>query len=130
MTPVPSTLILASAGTGKTYALSSRYIDLLERGVSPSRILATTFTRQAAGEILDRVLLRLLEGRNVGAMRAMLQGIDRVRVSTLDSLFSQIAAGSATDVGLPRVSEMFGGSMMMHLSNAADDSSMSYEGRW
>ena len=36
----------------------------------------------------------------------------------------------STDVGLPRVSEMFGGSMMMHLSNAADDSSMSYEGRW
>lgn len=101
MSRVPSTLILASAGTGKTYALSSRYIELLGRGVSPSRILATTFTRQAAGEILDRVLQRLLERKDVAALRAMLQNVDRVRVSTLDSLFSQIAAGSATDVGLP-----------------------------
>jgi ATP-dependent exoDNAse (exonuclease V) beta subunit len=101
MSHVPSTLILASAGTGKTFALSSRYIELLERGVSPSRILATTFTRQAAGEILDRVLQRLLERRDSTALRAMLQNVERVRVSTLDSLFSQIAAGSATDVGLP-----------------------------
>lgn len=101
MSRIPSTLILASAGTGKTYALSSRYIELIGRGVSPSRVLATTFTRQAAGEILDRVLQRLLERKDVTALRAMLQNVDRVRVSTLDSLFSQIAAGSAADVGLP-----------------------------
>ena len=54
-------LLLASAGTGKTYRLTSHFIDLLFRGVDPGRILATTFTRKAAGEILDRVLERLME---------------------------------------------------------------------
>ena len=54
-------LVLASAGTGKTYQLSLRYLDLLFRGVPPERILATTFTRKAAGEILERILQRLCD---------------------------------------------------------------------
>ena len=52
-------LISASAGTGKTFQLSNRYLGLLQRGVMPDQILATTFTRKAAGEILDRVMVRL-----------------------------------------------------------------------
>ena len=57
--------IRASAGSGKTYQLSGRYLGILLRGlragqpVDPGKILATTFTRAAAGEILQRVLLRL-----------------------------------------------------------------------
>ena len=61
MSESPHTLIHASAGTGKTYQLSGRYLALLLDGVAPERILATTFTRKAAGEILDRVLRRLVE---------------------------------------------------------------------
>ena len=57
----PHKLILASAGTGKTYQLTNRLLELLLAGVEPERILATTCTRKAAGEILDRVLLRLVE---------------------------------------------------------------------
>ncbi len=53
-------LLLASAGTGKTYRLSAHFVGLLLQGVAPERILATTFTRKAAGEILDRVLQRLV----------------------------------------------------------------------
>ena len=52
-------LIRASAGTGKTFRLSNRFIHLLSEGVPPSAILATTFTRKAAGEIRDRILERL-----------------------------------------------------------------------
>ena len=55
------TLILASAGSGKTYQLSSRLVGLLASGAPPESILASTFTRKAAGEILERVLLRLAE---------------------------------------------------------------------
>ena len=51
-------IIRASAGTGKTYALSNRYLKLLRQGARPDTILATTFTRKAAGEILGRVLTR------------------------------------------------------------------------
>ena len=52
-------LLLASAGTGKTFQLANHFAGLLAMGVPPERILATTFTRKAAGEILDRVLQRL-----------------------------------------------------------------------
>ena len=55
-------VIRASAGTGKTYQLSNRFIGLLAAGVPPEQILATTFTRKAAGEILDRVLLAARTG--------------------------------------------------------------------
>ena len=49
--PLPRELVLASAGTGKTYHLSSRIIGLLEAGARPDEVLASTFTRKAAGEI-------------------------------------------------------------------------------
>ena len=48
--------IMASAGTGKTWNLVARYLDLVLAGVDPATILATTFTRAAAAEIRDRVL--------------------------------------------------------------------------
>ena len=55
----PHVVIRASAGTGKTYQLALRFIGLLAAGTRPDEILATTFTRKAAGEILDRVLFWL-----------------------------------------------------------------------
>lgn len=55
-------LIQASAGTGKTHQLACRYLLLLFSGVRPENILATTFTKKAAGEILNRILSWLAEG--------------------------------------------------------------------
>ena len=51
----PNAVIRARAGTGKTYQLAVRFIGLLAAGARPDEILATTFTRKAAGEILDRI---------------------------------------------------------------------------
>ncbi len=47
-------LIIAGAGTGKTRTLVYRVAHLIERGVSPERILLLTFTRRAAQEMLSR----------------------------------------------------------------------------
>ena len=54
-------VIRASAGSGKTFQLSNRYLALLSQGVPPEKILAVTFTRKAAGEIFDRIVLRLAD---------------------------------------------------------------------
>ncbi len=54
-------IILASAGSGKTFALVIRFLKLLRSGVPPERIVALTFTRKAAGEFTDRILRRLLD---------------------------------------------------------------------
>ncbi|RRS31865.1 MAG: recombinase RecB [Epsilonproteobacteria bacterium (ex Lamellibrachia satsuma)] len=51
----------ASAGSGKTFALSVRYISLLFMGEAPSSILAATFTNKAASEMRQRVVDSLRE---------------------------------------------------------------------
>lgn len=54
-------MIMASAGSGKTYALTTRFVRLLALGAPPARIVALTFTRKAAGEFFDAILNRLAE---------------------------------------------------------------------
>jgi DNA helicase-2/ATP-dependent DNA helicase PcrA len=48
-------LIIAGAGTGKTLTLAHRVAHLIDEGTPPERILLLTFTRRAAGELLQRV---------------------------------------------------------------------------
>jgi DNA helicase-2/ATP-dependent DNA helicase PcrA len=47
--------VIAGPGTGKTTTLTARVEILLERGVTPERILLLTFTRRSAREIVNRV---------------------------------------------------------------------------
>ncbi|MEO8497304.1 MAG: UvrD-helicase domain-containing protein, partial [Planctomycetota bacterium] len=116
------TVIRASAGTGKTFQLSNRFLGLLNAGVAPDQILATTFTRKAAAEILDRIVVRLAEavddpkkcetlGGFIGdttlscercrqQLVGLLRNLHRLHVSTLDSFFGQMARGVSLDVGL------------------------------
>ncbi len=115
-------LFLASAGTGKTYRLSAHFVGLLVRGVAPERILATTFTRKAAGEILSRVLQRLVQvaleeeaaeelSGNVGfpvtsaearqVLPDLARQIHRFQVRTLDSHVIQIVRLFEAELRLP-----------------------------
>ncbi len=114
-------LIRASAGTGKTFQLAIRYIRLL-RHAPPERILATTFTRKAAGEILERILLWLAQAANderqladlaeyVGPpplerreclhlLTALTRNLHRIRIGTLDSFFIRLAQSFSLELGL------------------------------
>lgn len=58
LSPDANVVVLAAAGTGKTWLLTSRILRLLIEGAEPGGILALTFTRKAAGEIRERVFAR------------------------------------------------------------------------
>ena len=61
---ISGNLIDASAGTGKTYQLASRFIALLALGVQAEHMVALTFTRKAAGEFLERIITDLGKAAN------------------------------------------------------------------
>lgn len=75
MPPLTNMLISASAGTGKTYQLSLRFLGLLalNHGNHPERLIAITFTRKAAGEFKDRILTDLAQGATDEAGAARLK---------------------------------------------------------
>jgi len=122
VTATAATVVLASAGTGKTYQLALAFARLLVLGVPPESILASTFTRKAAGEILDRVLGRLARAatcekacaelsRELGAghdqafyaglLARLARRVDRFQVTTLDAWFVRLARAFQPELGLP-----------------------------
>ncbi len=116
-------LIRASAGTGKTFQLSNRLLQIILSGQEVDHVLATTFTRKAAGEIMHRVLQRLAlacidESKRkdlathvtdvdasaaacLAALRRVAGQLHRFRVGTLDSFFAQIARTFSLEMLLP-----------------------------
>ena len=131
---IPNEMILASAGSGKTYQLTNRYIALMAiqlksgEGVHPERIIAVTFTRKAAGEFFDAILVKLAKAAsdqefaaNLGGdgkdplsialseltpedycelLRIFIQKMPRLFLGTLDSFFSNILRSFPAEFGL------------------------------
>ncbi len=113
----------ASAGSGKTFALSVRYIALLLQGNHPSKILALTFTNKAANEMKHRItdtFCNLNSSKCDGERNAIceLLGISKeevlalrdkfmadflaseLKISTFDSFFATILRQFSLNLGL------------------------------
>ncbi len=87
-----NSLIKASAGTGKTFALATRMIRLMLLGVEPNHIVALTFSRAAAGEIFNRIAGRLADAATSDAQAAsesehVFLELDPVLAATLRTRF-------------------------------------------
>jgi len=77
-------IVSSPAGSGKTERLARRYIELLNLGVEPERILAITFTEKAAAEMKERIFT-LLGEQNKELARKIREKILKVRISTIHS---------------------------------------------
>jgi len=117
----PHRLVRASAGSGKTFQLTNTLLRLLLAGEDPSELLATTFTRAAAGEILHRTLSRLsaaaLEKKALeelqrhvdadlthdacaAALERVVGSLHRLSVLTIDAFFSRLSSSFSLELGL------------------------------
>ncbi|MDD2384478.1 MAG: RecB-like helicase [Sulfurospirillaceae bacterium] len=110
----------ASAGSGKTFALSVRYLSLLFLGAHPHSIVALTFTNKSASEMKQRIFetLKNLEYKDELhaiavqtnlSVEALLQRKEEVlgkllqadiKIATLDAFFGSILRHFALHVGL------------------------------
>lgn len=112
-------IILASAGSGKTYQLGNRIAGLAAKGNKPERIVALTFTRKAAGEFADAVLMKLAEaasdggagkklgnevglpGTNFGPVLAeVVRALPKLTFGTMDGFFAKVVRGFQYELGL------------------------------
>ena len=115
------TLIKASAGSGKTFRLTDRFIYLLLKGASPESIIALTFSKKAAGEFFDAILCKLAEAAKNDEQRRRLEkefgfsistsdlrikmsellgAMNRLTLGTLDSFFFSILSSAPLEHGL------------------------------
>ncbi|GAA7246469.1 RecB-like helicase [Helicobacter pylori] len=120
----------ASAGSGKTFALSVRFLALLFKGANPSEILTLTFTKKATAEMKERILdyLKILQKENLEDEKEKSQNILKeleekyrldpsfvqnsaqkiyqrflnaeIRISTIDAFFQSILRKFCWFVGL------------------------------
>ncbi len=85
-----ASLVIAGAGSGKTRVLTYRIAHLLRNGVSPSSILALTFTNKAAREMKARI-----EGEVGNSISRYLW------MGTFHSVFSRILRVESAVIGYP-----------------------------
>ncbi|WP_033761959.1 RecB-like helicase [Helicobacter pylori] len=120
----------ASAGSGKTFALSVRFLALLFKEANPSEILTLTFTKKATAEMKERILdyLKILQKENLESEKEKSQNILKeleekyhldpslvrnsaqkiyqrflnaeIRISTIDAFFQSILRKFCWFVGL------------------------------
>lgn len=92
-------LIIAGAGAGKTRVITSRIINLIKNGVSPSEILAVTFTNKAAREMKERVEFAI---KKESLINFPMQEKETPHVSTFHSLGVRIIKENAKKIGVKK----------------------------
>lgn len=142
-----TSLIEASAGTGKTYTLAALYLRLvLQQGLMPAQILVVTFTEAATAELRGRIrdnlgtALHLLESadpfpapafmeallasvphdRARTILRRALAGFDEAAVHTIHGFCRRVLADNSFESGLLFDTELITNQQAL-LQDIADD---------
>lgn len=113
--------ISASAGSGKTYQLTNRFIYLLHLTEKPERIIALTFTRTAAGEFFQNIIEKLCTAaeepkqaadlsKSLGIqadcarfrhlLQLLIRSMHKLNLQTLDSFFFKVVSAFSLELGL------------------------------
>ena len=101
-----TTLISASAGTGKTYRICEIIKERLISGLDPAHLVATTFTRKAATELAERIRSKLMQATEIDSERRdyLLDRLDLAAIGTVHAVGHRFLRRYAIDLGVsPRL---------------------------
>lgn len=107
------TIISAGAGSGKTYTLTGRMVELMQQGVRARGIMATTFTQKAAAELQERVRARLLEQ----GMTEAANELGSALIGTVHSIGVRLLQRFAFEAGVSPLVEIIADSDQQRLFN-------------
>ena len=135
--------ISASAGSGKTYTLTNRFIYLLHAFEQPERIIALTFTRTAAGEFFHKIIEKLCDAaedptkaaslskelaitadcaRYHHLLNLLINSMHKLNLQTLDSFFFRVVSSFALELGLSGSLKLLDESSEPRMRNEVRDS--------
>ena len=121
-----SSVVLASAGSGKTFVVVERYLRLVrEFDVRPSQILTITFTNKAAAEMKRRIVDRLF----VNQFFEQAQEAETGPIQTIHSFYEKLLRENSVEAGIdPKFELATGGESdrlkrdaVRHVINSSDD---------
>ncbi len=121
-----SSVVLASAGSGKTYVVVERYLRLVrEFQVRPSQILTITFTNKAAAEMKRRIVDRLFENQ----LFDQAQEAETGPIHTIHSFYEKLLRENSVEAGIdPKFELATGGESdrlkrdaVRHVINSSED---------
>lgn len=110
--------VTANAGSGKTKVLVDKYIDILLNDKSlkldPRKLVAITFTRKAANEMVAKIMKKLDEmievksdSQDINDLREIKYSLYNARISTIHSFCSELIRNYPIEANiLPNFSEM------------------------
>ncbi len=112
-------VVVAGAGSGKTYTMTRRIINLIEQGISPEKILGLTFTRKAASELLSRVSAAVVNNQKGHAAMFL-----KPEISTYDAFFQTIVRQYGLLVGFDQNTQPLSEAGAMQLIHTVLDKHM------
>ncbi len=143
MNTLQNIAISASAGSGKTYTLTNRFIYLLHAFEQPERIIALTFTRTAAGEFFHKIIEKLCNAAEAPEKAAalskelsitadcaryhhllhlLIRSMHQLNLQTLDSFFFRVVSAFALELGLSGSLNLLDESSESRMRNEVRDS--------
>jgi ATP-dependent helicase/nuclease subunit A len=124
-------IVVAGAGSGKTYVLVERYLALLDRNPDwqLNQLVAITFTQKAAQEMRDRVrealqerLYNATDETSINLWSKRLAAMDSARIDTIHALCASILRANAAEAGVdPGFEVLDEVEAQLLLENAIDD---------
>ncbi|HLU10240.1 MAG TPA: UvrD-helicase domain-containing protein, partial [Oceanobacillus sp.] len=124
-------IVVAGAGSGKTYVLVERYLALLDRNPDwqLNQLVAITFTQKAAQEMRDRVrealqerLYNATDETSINLWSKRLAAMDSARIDTIHALCASILRANAAEAGVdPGFEVLDEVEAQLVLENAIDD---------